>query len=218
MKRVLGVGFVLLLAMFVSAQQDKKAKEILDKVSENTRSYSTIFADFSFSMQNKELEINEKYEGSIKLKGQKYCVELPDVNGGVKIFSDGKTLWNYMANGNQVTISNIEEEGSELMDPSALFSIYEKGFDSKFVAEEKTGNKSVYKIELFPDSDEHDVDKISVSINKSTMMIQSATLYGTDGNLYLIVVKNMETNKDFPDSDFVFNTEKFTDVDIIDFR
>lgn len=218
MKRVLGVGFVLLLAMFVSAQQDKRAKEILDKVSENTRSYSTIFADFSFSMQNTELEINEKYEGSIKLKGQKYCVELPDVNGGVKIFSDGKTLWNYMANGNQVTISNIEEEGSELMDPSALFSIYEKGFDSKFVAEEKTGNKSVYKIELFPDSDEHDVDKISVSINKSTMMIQSATLYGTDGNLYLIVVKNMETNKDFPDSDFVFNTEKFPDVDIIDFR
>jgi outer membrane lipoprotein-sorting protein len=66
MKRVLVMSVVLLLAVFVQAQQDQKAKEILDKVSEKTRSFTTISADFSFSMQNKELEIDEKNEGSIK--------------------------------------------------------------------------------------------------------------------------------------------------------
>jgi outer membrane lipoprotein-sorting protein len=218
MRRVLLVSVVLMVAIFAAAQQDEKAKEILDKVSEKTRSYSTISADFSFSMQNAEMEIDEKNEGSIKLKGQKYSVDLPDVNGGIKVFSDGTTLWNYMTNGNQVTISNVEDEGSELMDPSAIFSIYEKGFDSKFVSEKIVGNKTLYQIDLFPDTEEHEVSKISVSINKATMMIDSAILYGTDDNLYVIEVKKMEPNKDLSDSEFVFDANKFDDVEIIDFR
>jgi outer membrane lipoprotein-sorting protein len=188
---------------------------ILDKVSEKTRSFSTISADFSFSMKNEEMEIDERNDGSIKIKGQKYCVELPDA--GLTVFSDGTTLWNYMKDGNQVTISNIEDEESELMDPSAIFSIYEKGFDSKFIAEKKAGGKTVYQIDLFPDSDEYDVSKITLLIDKSTMMIHSALLYA-DGNLYGIEVKKLESNKDFPDSEFVFDASKYDDVEIIDFR
>ncbi len=216
MKRVILIVAVLLITTFSWAQQDKKAKRILDKVSENTRSFSTISADFSFSLINEEMEIDERNDGSIKIKGQKYCVELPDI--GITVFSDGTTLWNYMKDGNQVTVSNVEDEGSELMDPSAIFSIYEKGFDSKFVNEKKAGGKTVYQIDLFPDSDEHDVTKITLLIDKKTMMIHSAKLYGTDGNLYGIEVKKLESNKDFPDSEFVFDASKYGDVEIIDFR
>jgi len=43
-------------------------------------------------------------------------------------------------------------------------------------------------------------------------------LFGTDGNIYGIVVKKMETNKDFPDTEFVFDAKKFTDVEVIDLR
>ncbi len=50
------------------------------------------------------------------------------------------------------------------------------------------------------------------------MMIQSAQLYGNDGNIYGIVVKKMETDKDFPDSQFVFNASDYPDVEVIDFR
>ena len=50
------------------------------------------------------------------------------------------------------------------------------------------------------------------------MMIQSAQLFGTDGNIYSIVVKKMETNKEFPDNEFIFDAKKFPDVEIIDLR
>jgi outer membrane lipoprotein-sorting protein len=213
-------NIILILAVFFIAvsgkAQDSKAKEILDQVSEKTRTYSSFSADFTFSMENKEMEIDEKNEGSIKLKGQKYCVTLPDI--GVEVFSDGETLWNYMKDGNQVTISNIDDENSELMDPSSIFTIYERGFQSKFVAETKVNGKTVYQINLFPDSDEYDVSKIEIAIDKVTMMISSASLYGTDGNLYGIVVKKLEPNKDYPDSDFIFDAENYPDVEIIDFR
>jgi outer membrane lipoprotein-sorting protein len=216
MKSIFLTTAVLFLALILTAQQDPKAKSILDEVSTKTRTFKTISADFSFSMENKAMAINEKNDGSIKLKGQKYFVDLP--GAGIKVYSDGKSNWSYMKQGNQVTISTIEDSGSELMDPSSLFSIYEKGFTSKFIAEKNVGGKPVYQIDLFPDKKEYDVSKISIEINKSTMMIQSAQLYGTDGNIYGIVVKKMETNKDFPDTEFVFDAKKFSDVEIIDLR
>ena len=216
MRKIFLMSVILFAGIVVMAQQDMKAKEILDEVSNKTKSYKTISADFAFTLQNKEMDINEKNKGTIKLKGQKYVVDLPDV--GVKVFSDGKTVWNYMKDGNQVTISNIEDQSSELMDPSSLFSIYEKGFKSKYIGEAKKGNKTFYQIDLFPDNEAQDVSKVSLFINKATMMIDSAELYGTDGNLYGIQVNKMEPNKNFPDSDFVFNPDKYNDVEVIDLR
>ena len=216
MKNLFLTTVIILIGIFAQAQQDAKAKGILDEVSAKTRSFKTISADFSFSMENKAMSINEKNDGSIKLKGQKYFVDLP--GAGIKVYSDGKTNWNYMKQGNQVTISTIDEGSSELMDPSSLFSIYEKGFTSKFVAEKTVGSNVVYQIDLFPDKKEYDVSKISIEINKATMMIQSAKLFGTDGNLYGITVKKMETNKEFTDSEFAFDAKKFPDVEVIDLR
>ncbi|MCY1723094.1 outer membrane lipoprotein carrier protein LolA [Prolixibacteraceae bacterium Z1-6] len=210
---------VIIAALFVCNAlwaQDTKANKILDEVSAKTKTYKSISADFVFSMENKEMEIDEQNEGSIKLKGQKYCVALPGV--GIEVFSDGTTLWNYMKEGNQVTISSIDDESSELMDPSSLFTIYEKGFRSEFVDEKKEGTKTVYRINLFPDSDAYEVSKIEVSIDKATMMIHEATLYGTDGNLYGILVKRIESDKDLSDSDFIFDVSKYADVEVIDFR
>jgi outer membrane lipoprotein-sorting protein len=216
MKSIFITCAIILVAIFSHAQQDPKAKSILDEVSSKTRTFKTILADFSFSMENKAMSINEKNDGTIKLKGQKYAVDLP--GAGVKVYSDGKNNWNYMKQGNQVIISTIEDSGSELMDPSSLFSIYEKGFISKFVAEKNVGGKAVYQIDLFPDKKEFDVSKITIEIDKVTMMIKSAQLFSTDGNIYGIVVKKMETNKEFPDSDFVFDAKKFPDIEVVDLR
>jgi outer membrane lipoprotein-sorting protein len=216
MKKVFLTTIILISYLFVLAQEDEKAIQILNQVSSKTRSFKTIEAEFSFTMDNNEVDIHEENEGTIKLKGEKYQVVLP--GAGLKIYSDGETIWNYMEDGNQVTISTIEEGNSDLMNPSSLFSIYEKGFQSKFIEEKKEGNKTLYIIELYPDNEFQDISKISLAINASTLMIDSATLYGTDDNLYGIHVKKMETNKSFPDSEFVFNATEYDDIEIIDFR
>lgn len=214
----LGTILVLLLAVqLVNAQSDAKAKEILDKVSAKTKTFKGMSADFVFSMVNDEMDIHEENAGTIKLKGQKYKVALPGT--GYEIYSDGKTIWTYMKDGNQVTVTNVEEDNGESIDnPASIFSIYERGFRSKFINETQEDGKTIYHIQLFPDSDEYQVNKIDVSIDKATLMLDSATLDSTDGNLYKIVVKKMNTNADFPDTDFVFNAAKYPDVEVIDLR
>ncbi len=216
MRRFLMLSLGLILAVFTVNAQDQKAQEILEKVSQKTRSYKTISADFIFTMDNKEMDIHEKNKGSIKLKGQKYVVNLPEM--GMKIYSDGKSIWNYMEDGNQVTISSVENDGSELMNPSALFSIYEQGFKSKYIGEKSVNGKVYYEIELLPESDELEVSKINLLIDKADLMISSATLYGTDENLYGFVINDMKTNVDLADSDFVFDAGKHKDLEVIDFR
>lgn len=210
------MGMLLAVSLFTFAQDDTTAKEILDEVSKKTRSYKTISAEFIFSMDNDAMDIHEKNEGAIQLKGQKYVVDLPDV--GMKVFSDGETLWNYMADGNQVTISNIEDNSSDLMDPSSIFSIYEKGFESKYTGLVTKDGKTLYQIELYPDTDEHDVSKIILYIKKASMMIDSAVLHGIDDNLYGIEVIEMDTETELPDSHFVFKPANYGDIEVIDFR
>ena len=207
---------VVLAANLTWAQSDTKATQILEEVSAKTNTFKSMSADFVFSMDNDEMDIHEKNEGSIIVKGQKYVVKLPDL--GVEVFSDGQTIWNYMKDGNQVTISSLEDSENELMDPSSIFSIYERGFRSEFVAETQEDNKTIYKINLYPDEEEYQVTKIEVAIDKASLMLSSATLYATDENLYSIVVKKMEPNKEFADSEFVFDESKYGDLEVIDFR
>ncbi len=214
MRFILVIMAVFVSAGVVVAQND--AKKILDEVSAKTRTFKTMSADFQFSMVNEEMDISEQNNGTIKVKGQKYVVDLPDA--GIKVFSDGETIWNYMEDGNQITVSSVDDSGSELMDPSSIFSIYERGFRSSYVGDANENGKAVYKIELFPDSEEYQVTKIEVSVDKATMMLSSAKLHATDDNIYSILVKKMETNKDFPDSDFIFDASKYGDVEVIDFR
>ncbi len=215
MKTFFLTGIIIATSIFAVGQQNK-AKEILDEVSQKTRSYNTISARFIFTMDNDEMEIHEKNKGAIELKGQKYVVDLPDV--GMKVYSDGEILWNYMEDGNQVTISNVEDNTSELMDPSSIFNIYEKGFQSKYIGEKSVNGKKVHQIELYPDSDEYNVSKIILNIGKTSMMIHSAFLHGTDGNLYGIEVEKMDVSTELPDDYFVFDTDNYSDIEVIDFR
>ena len=216
MKNIILPGIFMAFAFFATAQQDSKAKQILDEVSKKTRSHNTIAVDFVFSLENDEMDIHEQNQGTLQLKGQKYIVELPDL--GVQVYSDGETLWNYMKDGNQVTISYLEESSSELMDPSTVFTIYEKGFRSEYVGEKKEGNKSFHQIQLYPDSGEYEVEKILLLIDKADNMIKSARLFDIDGNVYSVVVKAMRTGMELSDTRFVFNPKEYKDIEVIDFR
>jgi len=216
MMRIFLMGIFIGWSLFSVAQDNAKAREILDEVSQKTRSYPSVSASFSFSMDNEEMDIHERNEGTIYLKGQKYVVELPEV--GMKVYSDGETLWNYMEDGNQVTISSVEDNTNELMDPSSVFTIYEKGFDAAFIGEAQKDGQILYQVELYPDTDAYAVSKIVLYIRKSNSMIHSASLHGTDRNVYSIEVEEMNTGTELADSFFVFDTSSYGDLEVIDFR
>jgi outer membrane lipoprotein-sorting protein len=216
MKRLFLVTILVLFAWVGFSQQDAKAKEILEKVTKTTQSAASIDAKFSFEMNNTAGNIHEKSTGSIILKDKKYKLNVPQL--GLQVTCDGKTIWTYMQNSNEVSISNLDENTDDLMDPSKIFTIYERGFNYKFAGESIDAGVPVYSIDLTPQKPNGDIQKIRIMIDKQKMLIRAANMTGKDGNKYDVSVSQFKTDGVYKDSDFVFDPKKYKDIEVVDMR
>jgi len=216
MKQLILISILSVFVLTGYSQQDAKAKEILEKVTKTTQSLASLDAKFSFEMNNKAENIKDKSTGSIVLKNKKYKLSIPQM--GLQVTCDGKTIWTYMVNSNEVTLANLDESTDELMDPAKIFTIYEKGFNYKFISETVEAGVPVYNIELTPQKPSGDVQKILLMINKQKMLIHGAVMNGKDGNTIIVEVTQLKTDGVFADSDFVFDPKKYKGIEVIDMR
>ncbi|MDP2335975.1 MAG: outer membrane lipoprotein carrier protein LolA [Bacteroidota bacterium] len=216
MKQLILISLLSVIGLTGYAQQDAKAKEILEKVTKTTQSHASIEAKFSFEMNNAAEKIQEKNVGTIVLKNKKYKLNIPKM--GLQVTCDGKTIWTYMVNSNEVSISNLDEETDDLMDPSKIFTIYERGFNYKFAGESLDGGVPVYNIDLSPQKPIGDIKTARIMIDKQKMMIHSANMIGKDGNSYIVSVTQFITDGVYKDSDFVFDPKKYKDIEVVDMR
>jgi outer membrane lipoprotein-sorting protein len=216
MKQIILISIFSAFVLTGYAQQDAKAKEILEKVSKTTQSLASLDAKFSFEMENKAENVKDKNVGSIVLKGKKYKLNIPQL--GTQITCDGKTIWTYMVNSNEVTIANLDDATDEIMDPAKIFTIYEKGFNYKFLSETVDAGVSVYNIELTPQKPSGDIQKIKLMIDKQKMLIHGAVMNGKDGNIINVIVTQLKTDGVYTDADFVFDSKKFKGIEVVDMR
>lgn len=216
MKRLFLMTILSAFTIAVFAQQDAKAKEILEKVTKTTQSLASLEAKFSFEMNNTAEKIQEKSTGSIILKDKKYKLNIPQM--GLQVTCDGKTIWTYMVNSNEVSIANLDESTEDLMDPSKIFTIYERGFNYKFGGESVDGGVPVYNIDLTPQKPAGDIQKIKIMIDKQKMLIRGANMTGKDGNRYNVSVSEFKTDGVYKDADFVFDPKKYKGIEIVDMR
>lgn len=216
MKRILLITILSAIMLPGYSQQDKKAREILEKVTKTTQSLPSLEAEFSFEMNNKAANIQEKNSGTIILKDKKYKLDIPKM--GLQITCDGKTIWSYMKSSNEVTISNLDDNTDDLMDPSKIFTIYERGFNYKFVDESVDEGVPVYVIDLEPQKPNGDVQTIRIMIDKQKNLIRAAKMTGKDGNKYDVSITRFKTDGVYTNSDFVFDPAKYKGVEVVDMR
>ncbi|MDA3816368.1 MAG: outer membrane lipoprotein carrier protein LolA [Prolixibacteraceae bacterium] len=210
MKSLFLTILITIQAFSIFSQDTQDAKKILDKVSEQTRSYISITTDFDFIMENKEVDIREVNSGYIILQNNKYKLNL----NGIEIFNNGETQWTYMPDAEEVNISEAVTDENDYMNPANIFTMYENGFSYKLIGETPSGN---YKIELSPD-EINEFSKITLEIENDSHQIDKAIMTGTDGNSYIINLKNWDVSKEYPETTFEFNAGEHPSVNIIDLR
>ena len=193
---------------FFIFSQNNKAESILNLLSKKTKSYSSIKAKFTNTFSNTITDLNESQSGTIYLKENAYKLELESQI----IISDGETNWIYLIDEKEVNIAEIDDEENEL-NPSKIFTLYENGYKYKFVKED---NKN-YHIDLFPE-ESGPFTKVELFINKSKMQISSFTMIDKQGSHFKYVIDAFVTNKEMKDDFFMFNTDDYPDIDIIDLR
>ncbi len=216
MKKIL-LNIILLSGLSLYAQdQDPKAKAILDDLSKTTKTYKTINADYIFTMLNKEGKQTEKQNGKVQIKGEKFKLEIP----GNLILSDGKNLWNYNTDAKEVTIKNFDSKNEDQLNPSKLFTLYEKGYKYKFDKEEKVGTVACSIIDLYP-ADKPEKKKfhtVKLYIDKTKKQITQIKMLMKDGTKQVYELKSIKPNLILDDKVFVFDTKGLKADQIIDER
>jgi outer membrane lipoprotein-sorting protein len=215
MKAVFFSVFIL-FAGPLFAQQDAKAKEILDKLSQTNKNYKTIQIDFSFTLENKTGSITETNEGSVALKGKSYRLHMPAM--GMEVFSDGVATWSYLTESNEVNISESDADSEAALNPANLFTIYEKGFNYTYIGEESVGSKTAQVIDLVPTDKARNFVKVRLYVDKAKYQILKAKTFNKDGNAYTLSLKNMKTDQSLVDDYFKFDPAKYPKVEVNDMR
>lgn len=202
-------------AILVIAQQDPEAKKILDKFSEKTKSHKIIRADFKVSFKSVKDNIENSSEGTIVIKGDKYRLNFMNTEA----FFDGKTLWNYLPEVNEVNISEPEPDDEDIFNnPRKLFTIYENDYKYQLIGNTTKDQTHFAIVDLYPLDIDQDYSRIRLQINTDEIYLASATIFGKDGSNYTIVIENFNTNKKFEDEYFVFDKNNYPNVEIIDMR
>ncbi|OFY98326.1 MAG: hypothetical protein A3K10_07170 [Bacteroidetes bacterium RIFCSPLOWO2_12_FULL_31_6] len=196
----------------ITAQQDEKAKSILDKVSVKTKAYKTLKAEFQFSISNKASGVNESQIGTIQIKGDKYFLSIK----GQDVISDGKSIYTILKDASEIQINNIPAKTEEeYISPNKIFTLYEDGFKYKYVKEEE----GFHVINLYPKNAENKAyHTITLYVNSSKNEITKVKVNGKDGSITTYSVKSFTPDVAIPDTQFTFDKSKYPKFEIIDLR
>jgi outer membrane lipoprotein-sorting protein len=133
--------FTLLTSSLLLAQNDSKAKALLDEVSQKVKSYENISLTFKYALENAAENINQETRGNVVMSGEKYKL---NILGITRIF-DGSKLYTISAEDEEVVISEENDNDEETVTPSEMLSFYEEGFNFKMdIIQNVSGRKIQY--------------------------------------------------------------------------
>jgi outer membrane lipoprotein-sorting protein len=211
MKYSLYIVVCLLLASGISAQN---ATGIVDKAAAVYNTSNGLSATFAIRAYSEQQNTAESFEGKINMKGDKFTLQTPDL----LTWYDGSTQWTYMVHAGEVNISMPTGDELQLTNPSILLNSYKKGFTATFKGESTAPNgKAAYDVTLTPKK-KSDITTIELQIEKFSSLPARIVIQLKNGLSNSIVISDVKTGIDQPDSFFLFNEAAYPDAEIIDLR
>lgn len=209
--------FTLLLILFVSAvqasAQDNNLDSVVDGIQKKYEQINNFQALFTQTSEVKALNKTQNAEGEVWFKKpgkMRWNYNTPNKD---QIVSDGKTLWFYDEDEEQVIetpLGQVSETQSTTTLLSGLGNI-KKIFDASFAEPGNIDSNDGYLVDLVPKGEE-DYNKVTISVNKNDMMVNTIYLYDAFGNLTTVTLKDIKTDTKVADSLFNFITPEGTEV------
>ena len=125
-------------------QSDAKSQEILKKVTKLYQGYKTINASFTITTTavNKKPVVSK---GTVWIKGNKFKLNYANQ----EIFCNGITIWTYNPDDQEVTMEDYKKRDNSIT-PNEIFTVYQKGYKSKYEGPTTEGGKVHDVVRLVP--------------------------------------------------------------------
>ena len=194
-------------------QAETLEQEALDAVQSNYEKVLTFEAEFTQKSYVKMMDETQHAKGAVSIKKpgrMKWIYGAPDTQ---VLISNGKTLWHYVADEEQVTKIPIESIYSS--NTPALFLAGQGNLIKTFNVESISLETNPISISLTPKKDDQALTRLQLFANKKNYQITGSTVYDKLGNKTEIYFSKIKTNKDIPEKTFQFQAPP--DVEILDY-
>lgn len=207
MQKTIFTVLTLFVTIFAFGQ-DKRAEAILDQMSKKYQNMKTFSATFTYGAAN-----GRATRGSIITNGTKFKLNM----AGQEIMNNGKEIYTFMSDVNEVNITNFDPGEDDMFSPSKIYSIYKKGYKYTFKGESKAGSQVFETIELIP-TKKNNVSKVEIKVNKKDKSIKSWKIWDDRGRATNFNIIKFTPNVSAPISLFTFDSKKHPGVEIVDLR
>ncbi len=203
MKR-LGIIFLILIGSLVNAQ-DKRAKDLLDDVTEKIKSYDNIVIDFKYSLNNAKENVNQESKGNVILDGNKYVLNLMGVT---KIY-DGKKIYTINPEDEEVTISSANDSDAKAITPSKLLTFFNTGYRFDWDDLQDIKGRKIQYIKLDPINPKDQRKEILLGVDIQTKTIYNLIEVSKNGTKTTLTVNSFKINQPLPQNQFTFVASKY---------
>ena len=206
----------LLNILIITSQNDPKAEELLNKVSENLKSYESMYININHNLTNNEADIDLTNKVSFVKKGNKYNVKWNNIT----FIYDGQKLYTISPDDEEVTISSEDLENEEVstITPNKILTFFEEGYEFKMDITqditvidyyEQKSRKLLQYVKLIPIDTDSEIEYILLAIEKNKNKIYKSIERGKDGTITSYTITSFEVNLPLNDELFLFNKKNY---------
>ena len=197
--------FLLIATQAVTAQNN--AESIIRVLVDQMKRHQNVEMIFNYQLSPNGDDLDKSEKGHAWLQGEAYKIEMTDQ----QTISDGKTIWLYLVEDEEVMVSNASE-GTDNTPLKVLTSL-----DESYAATLTNINaQGVATIEMANPKGQYKRVILKVDIKKQEL--NRADIYMEDGSKFIINVEKMKYDQPLDDKFFTFDTKKHPKVDVIDMR
>jgi len=221
MKKAYILLILILNTLVIFSQNDPKAEELLNKVSENIKGYESMYININHNLSNQDEDIDQTNKVSFVKKGTKYNVKWNDIT----FIYDGKKLFTINPDDEEVTISTEDLDEESTITPNKILTFFEEGYEYKMditqditvldYYEQKT-RKLLQYVKLVPIDSESEIDYILLAIEKNNNRIYKSIEKGKNGTTTTYTITSFEVDLPLNDNLFLFNKKEYKDYYIND--
>mgnify|MGYP006107011483 FL=1 len=208
MKKVILLFIIAIVSNTIAiSQNSEEAEKLLNKVSENIKSYSNIYINYTYTLFNSEEDINQTNKGSFVTEDDKWKFVMLDVT---RIF-DGDKLYTISPDDEEVTISTQNPDDESTITPNKMLYFYEEGYNFEMDIVQYVGRKKIQYVKLIPMDSDAEIKYILLGVDIEFSQIYKVIETGINDTQTTIAIVDFEVNLPLEESLFVFDKEKYKD-------
>ncbi|MDR2139908.1 MAG: outer-membrane lipoprotein carrier protein LolA [Tannerella sp.] len=192
----------------------QKAEALLEKAAAACVQSGGISAQFSVTLRDESQQTGESFEGSIRMKGDKFVLITPDVH----TWYDGSTQWTCVVRTKEVNLTRPSGEELQYTNPMMLLRSYKKDFKPSRIGESTTGDGKMADDVSLTAKGRQEVETVELQLDRATSLPVRMTVTMRNKFQNVIRISRIQTGLDLSDDLFTFPSADYPDVEIVDLR